>query len=84
MILAVKIQPNARVSEFIGWEAEHLKIKLKAPPVDGKANEELIRFIAKEFKLTKSSVTIKSGHTSKIKLLNLSDAAIWPAGLSRK
>lgn len=71
MKLSVKIIPNAKVSEIIGWENNHLKIRIKAQPIEGKANDELIRFLAKTFKLTQSDITIKSGHNSKLKVLEL-------------
>ena len=51
--LALRVSPNARKSEFAGWTADEkgrpvLLVKLAAPPVDGKANEELVRFLSKE------------------------------------
>jgi len=49
-----------------------LKIKIAAPPVDGKANESLIEFLAKTFKISKSNIEILKGHTSKLKTIKLS------------
>ena len=76
MKLSVKIIPNAKVSEIVNWENNQLKIRIKAPPVEGKANEELIRFLAKHLKIQKSDITIKSGQTSKSKLLEIPDTCL--------
>ena len=73
LILTVRVSPNARRSNFDGlWNNTHLKIALFAPPVDGKANEALIDFLADFFHLRKSAVHLLSGHTSRIKRLSLS------------
>lgn len=71
MKLTVKILPNSKKSEIIGYENEILKIKIKAPPLEGKANEELIRFLSKKWKIPKSKIKIMKGLTSKIKILEL-------------
>lgn len=91
--LAVKVTPNAKRSEVIGWIAsgeaggcgEALRIKLKAPPVDGKANKELIAFLAKTFGLPKTAVTIVRGEKSRVKSLEiagLSEEAIREKAIS--
>ncbi len=51
---------------------EALKIRLAAPPVDGKANEALLRFVAETLGLPKSAVSLKSGQTSRRKVLEIS------------
>ncbi len=75
--LTLHIQPGAKKTEFAGLHGDALKIRLAAPPVDGKANEALLRFIADELDLPKSAVTLKSGQTSRRKVLEVmgSDAA---------
>ena len=78
MKLAVKIIPGAKVSEVVGWEHDPrsgavLKLRIAAPPVDGKANKEIVRFLAKLAKVPKSSVELLHGSSSKIKLLNVPD-----------
>ncbi len=67
MIFAVRVIPRASKSEIAGEHDGALKVRLAAPPVDGEANEELIKLLAKEFGVAKSSVEILSGHTSKTK-----------------
>lgn len=69
--LALQISPNAKRTEVIGEAEGVLKIKLQAPPVDGKANETLIRYIAEVFDVPKSAVTITHGLTSKKKLIEV-------------
>lgn len=72
--LAVQLAPNAKKNEVIGAIEGALKLKLHAPPIDGKANEALIRFIAESLDVPKSAVSITHGFTSKRKLLEVRTA----------
>ena len=67
IILEVHLQPRAKKDEIVGIHAGALKIKLKAPPVDGKANQALIAFLASCLRLPKERLKILSGHTSRRK-----------------
>lgn len=69
--LRVWVQPNASKSEVVGEHNGYLKIKLQAPPVDGKANEELIKFLAKFLKIRKSDLALIKGDTSRGKTLQI-------------
>ena len=69
--LTLHIQPGAKKTELAGLHGEALKIRLAAPPVDGKANEALLRFVAERLQLPKSAVTLKSGQTSRHKVLEI-------------
>lgn len=69
--LTLHIQPGAKKTECAGLHGDALKIRLAAPPVDGKANEALIRFVATTLGLSKSSVQLKSGQTSRHKVLEI-------------
>ncbi len=69
--LTLHIQPGAKKTEFAGLHGDALKIRLAAPPVDGKANEALIRFVAETLGLPKSAVNLKSGQTSRRKVLEI-------------
>ena len=69
--IQVQIQPRSSKDQIIGIHDGRLKIKITAPPVDGKANESLIEFLAKTFKISKSKVEILKGHTSKLKTIKL-------------
>lgn len=74
--LTLHIQPGAKKTEFAGLHGDALKIRLAAPPVDGKANEALIRFIANTLGLAKSAVSLKSGQTSRRKVVEVQGASV--------
>jgi uncharacterized protein (TIGR00251 family) len=65
--LQIKVKPNARSSVLAEQEDGSWLAQLKAPPVDGKANEELIRLVAEHFGVRKAQVSIKSGASSRLK-----------------
>ncbi len=70
--LKIKAQPNASRSEFAGlYGKDAIKVRVAAPAVEGAANKELIKFIAKSFKVSKGSVELISGQSSKVKLIKL-------------
>lgn len=69
LILKVKVQPNASFNQILGWENNELKIKLTASPEKGKANEALIKLLAKHLRLPLSSIEVISGTTSRHKKL---------------
>lgn len=72
--LTLHIQPGAKRSEFAGLHGDALKVRLAAPPVDGKANEALLRFLAEELGIPKSAVNLKSGQASRRKVLEVAGA----------
>lgn len=67
VVLTLHIQPGAKRSECAGLHGEALKIRLAAPPVDGRANEALVAFFAKALGVPKSRVELVSGETSRAK-----------------
>jgi hypothetical protein len=71
LIFTVRVVPRASKTELVGEHDGALKIRLAAPPVDGAANEELIKFLAKIFAVTKSEVEIISGQTAKVKQIRI-------------
>lgn len=72
--LTLHIQPGAKTSSICGIHGDALKIKLAAPPVDGKANAALLEFIAAKLDVSKSAVSLKSGQTSRRKVVEITDA----------
>lgn len=68
-LLALYIQPGAKKSEFAGIHGQRLKIKIKAPPVEGEANECLIEFLADALRVPKARVHLLSGESSRQKLV---------------
>ena len=81
LILPILLQPKARGDRLVGWQGEELKITLTAPPVDGKANAHLIKFLAKQFKVAKSAITIEAGTLSRHKRLRIRGPKVLPDGL---
>ncbi|MDR1310515.1 MAG: DUF167 domain-containing protein [Burkholderiaceae bacterium] len=69
--ITVWVSPNAKVTEVLSASDSALRIRLKAPPVEGKANEELIRFVAKKLGLPKGQVRITHGTGSRRKRLEV-------------
>jgi uncharacterized protein len=68
----VKIHPRARKNAITGELGDSLKLSLTAPPVDGRANEACINFLANLLKVPRSSVTIASGQNSRRKVIRVS------------
>ncbi len=66
-VVSCHVQPNASKTAVVGMYGEELKVSLKTPPVDGKANKELCRFFADEFNVSAGSVQLLSGQTSRRK-----------------
>jgi uncharacterized protein YggU (UPF0235/DUF167 family) len=71
--LQVKVKPQSRVSALVAQADGSWLAQLTAPPVDGRANEELIALVARHFGLRRSQVRIKSGASSRLKLLQLDE-----------
>jgi len=71
MILQVKVKPNARTSELVQEADGTWSAKLKSPPVDGRANEELVALVARQFECPKNAVSIKAGSSGRVKLIKI-------------
>jgi len=71
-ILQIKVKPNSRASLLEQNEDGTWLAQIKSPPVDGKANAELIALVAKHFGCRKSEVSIKSGGSNRLKLIQIS------------
>ena len=69
--LHVHVQPGAKNTELVGLHGERLKVRLKAPPVDGKANKELVKWVAAYFGVGKSRITLIRGLSSRQKTLQI-------------
>lgn len=75
VVLTLHVQPGTKKTEVAGLHGEALKIRLAAPPVDGKANECLLGFLAKRLGVPKSHVALLSGGTSRSKRVRVAGAA---------
>ncbi|MGI9275069.1 MAG: DUF167 family protein [Endozoicomonas sp.] len=81
LYLSCHLQPKAKNDEFTGLHGDSLKIRITAPPVDGKANSYLVRFVAKAFGVAKNRVKIVSGELSREKRLCITEPAKIPETL---
>ena len=72
VVQRLHIQPGAKKTEVAGLHGEALKIRLAAPPVDGKANACLIAFLADRLAVARSAVSLLSGDTSRAKRVHVS------------
>lgn len=70
-ILKIKVKPNSKQQNIQEEPDGSLTVHLKSPPVDGKANEELIKLLAAKFDVPKSAIAIKSGLSSRNKLVEV-------------
>jgi uncharacterized protein (TIGR00251 family) len=72
LLLRLVLQPKASRDAFVGLLGDELKIAITAPPVDGKANAHLIKFLSKEFKVAKGAITVEKGLLNRHKLVRIS------------
>jgi uncharacterized protein len=78
LVLTLHVQPGAKRTELAGTHADALKIRLAAPPVDGKANAELLRFLADAFGVPLRNVTLLRGESSRAKVVKVEAPARRP------
>jgi uncharacterized protein (TIGR00251 family) len=74
-ILRVRVVPNAKVDAIAGEHDGAVKIKLRAPAIDQKANAALIRFLAEHLDLPRRTITLERGHKSRDKLIGINGFA---------
>lgn len=74
--LEIKAVPNAPKSEVVGWLGDALKVKVHAPPEEGKANEELCSFLAETLVLPKRAVQLDRGASSRKKIVMIEGLAL--------
>jgi len=69
--LAIKAIPGAPKNQVCGWLGEALKVKIQAPPIEGRANEALIEFLAEVLEVPRRTVTLVRGDTSRHKTVRI-------------
>lgn len=84
IIFNVKVVPRASRTEIIGEQSGALRVRIAAPPVDGAANDELVRALAKHFGVKPRAVTIVSGHTGRTKKISIEGGSSERLHLSTK
>jgi uncharacterized protein (TIGR00251 family) len=67
--IAIRVQPRASRTELVGLHGDALRIRLAAPPVDGAANEALVRFLAERLGVPRPAVELVAGHTGRAKIV---------------
>ncbi|MDQ3320846.1 MAG: DUF167 domain-containing protein [Acidobacteriota bacterium] len=72
LIFNVRVVPRTSKSEIVGEHDGALKVRIASPPVDGAANAELVKVLAKRFNVAKSAIEILAGQTSKTKQIKIS------------
>jgi uncharacterized protein len=71
LVLRLVIQPKASRDSLVGLHGDELKVAITAPPVDGQANTHLVKFLAKQFKVAKSQVSIEKGELGRHKQVHI-------------
>jgi uncharacterized protein (TIGR00251 family) len=81
LILAIHLQPGAAREALAGTHGDRLKIRIAAPPVDGRANDQLIDFLARLFDVPRSRVELLAGHGSRSKRVRIRRPGTAPEDL---
>ena len=81
LILTCHLQPNASKDDFASLHGEALKVRIQAQPIEGKANAALVKFLAKQFGVSKSAVDILSGELNRHKRVAIHQPARIPDAL---
>lgn len=76
--LTVQVMPNAKRTEVIGVLGGVLKVRLQAQPIEGRANEVLIRYLAEALDVPRSAIAIVHGHTAKRKVVDIGVEGLTP------
>ena len=79
VLLRLRVQPRSSREGVAGVMADTIRLRLMAPPVDGAANEALIRFLAASLKVPRSAVELVSGRTGRIKLVAVAGVSVEQA-----
>lgn len=81
LVLELRVQPRAARTGFAGLHGDRLRLRLNAPPVDGRANAALVEFLARAFGAPRASVTIEQGLTGRDKRVRIHGATVLPAAV---
>ncbi|OIR19233.1 hypothetical protein GALL_01120 [mine drainage metagenome] len=81
LTLTLHIQPGARRTDVAGLHGEALKIRLAAPPIEGRANEALLKFIAESFGVPLRQVELRQGGQSRHKVVAITGSTVDPESL---
>lgn len=73
--LSIKVIPQAPKTTLAGCQGEWIRIKLTAPPVEGKANKALVEFLARQLSVPKNHITLVAGEAARMKIVQVEDCA---------
>ena len=76
VLVRIKVQPRASRTEVVGLHGDMVRVRLTAPPVDGQANDELIRFLSQQLDVPRSAIRLVSGASSRSKTIMISGAQV--------
>ncbi|GGB02915.1 DUF167 family protein YggU [Agarivorans gilvus] len=82
LLLQVYVQPKASRDAIVGVHGDELKIAITAPPIDGKANQHLSKYLAKQCKVAKSQVSILRGELGRHKCISINQPNIIPQAIA--
>lgn len=82
LVLHIYVQPGASRDEIVGPHGDRLKVRITAPPVEGKANEHLLKFLAKVFGVSRNQLDLTSGYQGRHKQLCITRPSRLPAMIS--
>jgi uncharacterized protein (TIGR00251 family) len=82
LILQLQVQPGASRDEIVGPHGERLRVRITAPPVDGKANRHLIDWLASLFDVPRSNVTLLRGETGRAKTVRVDTPTTMPKAVA--
>jgi hypothetical protein len=81
LILRLYIQPKASRDQIVGLHGDELKIAITAPPVDGKANSHLTKYLSKQFKVAKGQIDIEKGELGRHKQVRIHSPGLIPESI---
>ncbi|GAB2950351.1 UPF0235 protein [Hafnia psychrotolerans] len=79
LVLRLVIQPKASRDSLVGMHGDEFKVAITAPPVDGQANSHLVKYLAKQFKVAKSHISIEKGELGRHKQVRITNPQNIPA-----
>jgi uncharacterized protein (TIGR00251 family) len=79
----VQVAPNAKKTEVVGVLEDALKIKLQAQPIEGRANEALVKYLSKVLSVPRGAVVITHGQSNKRKLVEVASTSLTPGEVER-
>jgi uncharacterized protein len=82
LVVAIHAQPGAKRTEVAGVHGEALRIRIAAPPVEGRANEALVEFLARLFEVARRDVVLVAGETSRQKRFEIRASRVDPASIA--